>query len=462
MAQATHQMDVGNHQPIEVRPGANLSLLSTLKRYPIFLLAFGPPLIRSAGVDATKGMIDVWSFVQVGLLVVVAIRAIYRLISAEAVLIPKRIRSILNLMFLLGLVFLVSAIYSPSRLVSAAYSIFYLLNLICITEFTVDTYKNPPNWMQFVFHLRLIAFLLFILVLAVLPFAPQIVFTYIQGAGIRLLGGPVAPVVLVCPAIAVISAYSLLHSLESRRRSAFFLAIGFLGTLVTQSRGAELALLLSLAVLGINWAAARRRSALLFLFWSTVCFVLSSSLAGFIGLDQVWNTFNRNESVEGIKSASGRTDIWEFVIKYCLRHPQGMGYVAGFRVYFKNYSNPGLQVIVSHIGGAHNAFIQVLSDAGWLSLVLYLIVLVKTIALGRKVVMAHYLNVAPSDRLALHAIRCSLVLLILCLAGGMEDSAYSMPLREPFYFQSIVIAIILGVSARMIAACRAQNRALSA
>jgi hypothetical protein len=60
-----------------------------MRRYPIFLLAFGPPIFRSEGIDATKGVIDFWTILQVALLGVVAFRAILRFTSAESVYIPK-------------------------------------------------------------------------------------------------------------------------------------------------------------------------------------------------------------------------------------------------------------------------------------------------------------------------------------------------------------------------------------
>jgi len=59
--------------------------------------------------------------------------------------------------------------------------------------------------------------------------------------------------------------------------------------------------------------------------------------AGAIGGGRIWNTFNKGQSVAGIESASGRTEIWAFVVKSCLAHPQGMGYVAGFRIVFRQY-----------------------------------------------------------------------------------------------------------------------------
>lgn len=457
MTQSVHRADIGEFDPPMIRPVKSLSFLRFLSRYPIFLLAFGPPIFRDPkGIDATKGMIDVWSFLQVGLLSAVAIRAIYRLASAKSILIPKQVRSILKVAFILGLVFLASAAYAPSRLVSAAYSIFYLMAIISVAEFIADVYWDPPIWMESLFHLRTIALLLLGVVLLALLFAPILVVSVEEMAGVRLRGNAVAPVDMICPVIAIISAYTFTYRVESRARSALFFLVGLAGTFSTQSRGAELALLFSLAVLGYEWAKTGKRSAFLFLFGSTAFAVLSGIFVWLVGGSRIWSIINRGESVEGIKTASGRTDIWKFVIKYCINHPQGMGYITGFRVRFREYFALGLQVDVNRIGSAHNTYMQVLSDAGWISLMLYLILLTRIVVLGRRSVTTHSLNPVSSNRLPIHAIRCSLVLLFYFLANGMGSADFTFPLRASFYFQNITIAIILGISANLIAASRAR------
>jgi len=145
-------------------------------RYPVFLLAFGPPIFRSTkGIDITQGQVDVWSFLQAGLLGAVALRAIGRLAAAKSILIPPKIQSILKYVFFLGLLFLASVIYSPSRLATAAYSFLYLLTIICVAEFIVDVYRNPPDWVQCLFCLRFILFLLLVVVCLALAVNPELV-----------------------------------------------------------------------------------------------------------------------------------------------------------------------------------------------------------------------------------------------------------------------------------------------
>jgi O-antigen ligase len=433
-----------------------LSFFKFLQRYPIFILAFGPPIFRPFDdtVDATKGILDVWSFLQVGLLSVIAFRATWRLATARSILIPKQIQSILIAAFSLGALYLVSAEYSPNRIVSAAYSILYFLTLISVFEFILDVYRNPQNWLQSLFHLRLIALLVLSLVVVVLFLNPKLVIGAVPGVGVRFGGGTVGAVQLICPMIAIISAYTFLYSLESRARSAFLFLVGLAGVVLGRSRGCELALLLAFAILVFLWARLDRRAVYVVISGFLIFILLSGILVASIGGESIWNYFNRGQDLKGIESASGRTDIWNFVIQYCLSHPWGMGYVAGFRILFRNYYALGLQIDVNGIGSAHNAYIQVLADAGWLALAIYLIMLVKIVRLALRYSKKQtYLKFAPDNNSRM-AIECSLVMLVFILAVGLDTTGFAVPMKPDFYWLFIIIAIILGVSARMLAASR--------
>jgi O-antigen ligase len=426
-------------------------------RYPIFFLAFGPPLFRSGGIDITQGQVDVWSFLQVGLLGTVAARVVLRLAAAESIFIPQKIRSILKYALFLDLLFLVSATYSPSSLATAAYSFLYLLTIICVAEFIVDVYRNPPDWVQCLFHLRFISFLLLAVVLFALAVNTDLVMQVLPGVGIRLRGGAVAPVTVICPMIALISAYSFLHSLESRFRASIFFLIGLAGTLLTQIRGCEIALLLSLLFLASLWAKSSKRAMYLFISGLMASILFSVAVAAVVGPERIWNKFNRGQSVEGIESASGRTELWVFVVRYCVAHPWGMGYVDGFRVIFRQYFSLSTGQNLSQLGTAHNTYLDVLAGAGWLALAVYLIIIAKTVRLAWRFASRETSPSPAMDSAPRHAIRCALVLLIFCLAYGMGATEFSAPMRAGFYILYIIIAIILGASAGKIAGARPRN-----
>ncbi|MGA2352176.1 MAG: O-antigen ligase family protein [Terracidiphilus sp.] len=457
MKQTTQWNDHEERDLPGAQPPRRLTFLKFFMRYPIFILGFGPPLFRSAGVDATKGNLDAWSFLQVGMLLAVVAHALLRLAYAESIFMPKQIRLILNLTLVLNFLFLASAAYSPSQFVSAFYAIVDILILVCVAQFIADVYKDPPDWMQCLFQLRSMAFLQLGLVLITLAFKPSSVVVIEPGVGVRLYGGGVAPVALICPLIAIISAYTFLYSLESRSKSSLFFMVGLAGTLITQSRGGEIALIISLALVIAGWAKMNRRTAYIFISGIMAFTLLFGTVVATIGIERIWQIVNRGESAEGIASASGRTDIWKFVIHYCMGHPLGMGYIAGFRILFRSYFSLGSSLKTSHIGNTHNAFMEVLAGAGWPALALYLLIMAMIVFRGMRSVIKPAFSSITFDSAAYHANRCTLALLVCCFAGGMSDADFAVPMRVAFYLQNIIIAIILGISGRMIAVYRSRR-----
>jgi len=410
--------------------------------------------MQTVAGDTSQAHFDFWSVYQVGWISLIALRAILRLASARSIRIPKQIRSILRYAFFLGLLFLVSVAYSPGRIVSLEFSILYFLTLICVVEFIVDTYREAPDWLQCIFQLRLVSLMLFGAVLLTLPFAPSLVMAIVPGAGIRLLGNAVGSTPVLCPIIAIISAYSLLHSLESRVRATGFFLVGLAGTLMTQSRGTEVALFIVLAILSLGWAKKSRRSAYILIFAVAASILLAAAVVGSIGGGRIWNAFNRGQDVAGIANASGRTEIWKFAIQYSMTHPQGMGYVAGFRNIFTHHFDLNFEGDVTHLGTTHNTFVQYLVDGGWLGFLLFLIMSVKVVALGWRVTKKRSLVRLASECSTPHAIRCALLLLVFCFVEGMDTSVFNIPLQCAFYYQNIIVAIILGASASVLIASR--------
>jgi O-antigen ligase len=272
----------------------------------------------------------------------------------------------------------------------------------------------------------------------------------VPGAGVRLLGGAVGSPTTICPIIAIISAYSFRHSLEPRFRSTAFFLVGLAGTLIAQSRGTDLALLIVLAILAIEWGRTSKRSAYSLIAVLMTSLLITGVILGAIGGGRIWDTLNRGQDTSGIASASGRTDIWKFAIQYCVTHPQGMGYVAGFRSIFTKHFDLNFGADVSHLGTSHNAFIQYLVDGGWLGLAIYLLMLAKMIALGWRFAKGQSFVISAPVSSTIHAIRCGLLLLAYCLADGMDTSVFTIPLQEAFYYQNIIVAINLGACATMV------------
>jgi len=185
--QTAHLIDGSDRQSPAAGAHKSLSALRFFLRYPIFLLAFGPPEFKPpiVGVDTSQAHFDAWNVIQVAWLSVIALRAMLFLAGGRPTRITRQIRSVLRLAFVLGLLFLASVAYSPGRVISAEYCLLYFLNLACIAEFISDAYSDPPDWMQCVFQLRLVSILLTVTVLLTSVVTPNLV---IQGGG-RLMGG---------------------------------------------------------------------------------------------------------------------------------------------------------------------------------------------------------------------------------------------------------------------------------
>jgi len=299
--------------------------------------------------------------------------------------------------------------------------------------------------------------MLLILDIVVLFINPQYIVLGMGGAVIRFGGGTVGPTGVICPMIAIISAYMFLHSLESRVRAALLFIVGLIGTFGTRTRGNEIAFIISFAILVYFWARIGRHTAYMFVSLFSFFILLFGLIVQSVGGERLWDWFNRGQSLGGIESASGRTDIWYFVIQYCTSHPWGMGYIAGFRMLFRQYYALGLSVNVNGIGNAHNTYIQVLSDAGWLAIAIYLVILVRIIRIAWRFANEHNLSKSTLFNNYRMTIECSLVLLIYYLVAGISNADYIVPLKITFYWQFILIAIILGASATMIAAYRARG-----
>src|ERR1700689_5369085 len=103
MMQSALWIDRSEYEGPVVHASKRISFLKFFLRYPIFLLAFGPPQFKSlsawAGVDTSQAHFDIWSAIAVGWISVIALRAILRLVARRSILIPKPIRSILRLSF---------------------------------------------------------------------------------------------------------------------------------------------------------------------------------------------------------------------------------------------------------------------------------------------------------------------------------------------------------------------------
>jgi len=438
----------------QIRPLQGLSRFRFLLRYPILLLAFGPPELKEGVAGASGSHFDYWNLLQASWLAAISLRAIYRLLFSKSIRIPQQTRSILKYFAILGVLFLFSVAYSPVPAVSLQFLVLYILNLICVVEFLVDVYHNPPDWIQFLFAIRFIYLVLVVLVFVVLPFEPTWVMVTVEGHGIRLEGGQVASLDIICPVIAIISAYAFTFSLESKVKSVIFFLVAASALAATQVRGAEISLLLVLPILGIQWARRNVRFMSFFVSGALVIVLLSGLIAVALG-DRVLDTFLRGQDIGQVLGGSGRVAVWQGLVEYCLAHPQGMGYIAGMRnAHLGGVFGASMHIQLNAVGGTDDGYMEVLADAGWLALAVYLIVFFKTAKLGWRFVRSNYITYRFHKTSTLHALQCALLVFLYCCLEQLENSDFAIPARQGFYIQYISIAIILGASGTLLTAAR--------
>jgi len=151
-----------------------------------------------------------------------------------------------------------------------------------------------------------------------------------------------------------------------------------------------------------------------------------------------------------------------FVLQSSISNPQGMGYIAGIRKTRRPEYGSNLHASLYKVGGTDNSYFEVLADAGWLAIAFYLTMIIKTLVLGRRLEKKQAQIGTPGvDSATAHALRCAILLFIYCLLEQMEGSDFVTPLRQEFYLQNVIIAVILGASTSMLVALRPRSSALS-
>ena len=270
--------------------------------------------------------------------------------------------------------------------------------------------------------------------------------------GIRLLGGGICAVNSICPVIAIISAYSFLHSLESKISSAFFFLASTIGLVASQWRGAEVSLLLVLMVLGVGWARTRKHFAITVVPVAVASVLIAGLVVAAFGPHRVWVRFSHNQELGEFLGGSGRVEQWTALLSYCVRNPQGMGYVAGIRDAYIGQFARGGPWDQSHFAFIDNGYLEVLGDAGWLAFAVYATILIMTAACGWRALKSRSSASVPQIDVNSDSLRCTMLLFMYFLLQQMENSDYAIPLRQSFYLQYIVIAFILGQSAVMLRA----------
>jgi hypothetical protein len=213
-----------------------------------------------------------------------------------------------------------------------------------------------------------------------------------------------------------------------------------------------------LAVLATGSARKSRRAAYIFCFAFAALIVVAGVVVSAAGSERILTAINRGQDIEGVETLSGRTRVWESLIQYSIAHPQGMGYIAGIRTFWRVASAGSMHEALNNVGGTDSAYMETLADAGWLALAFFLITIGKIAALGLRLSKNAVSGALARDRITRHGLRCALLLLLLCVQEGLESSEFVVPLRGAFYLQEVIVAIILGASVSILLSSRSEFR----
>jgi len=229
--------------------------------------------------------------------------------------------------------------------------------------------------------------------------------------------------------------------------------------LSTQVRGAELGVFVVMAVLGFQWSKTNKRLAFLLMSGVVSFFLLVVLVVAAVGRDRIWSVIARGQDTEEVLSGSGRFDQWSALVQYCIDHPQGLGYISGIRHAHLGRFAMGTHLELNEVGGTDSSYMEVLGDAGWLAFFLYLLMLGKVAAVGWRFSKDRSLTSVKYDVNMRHTLQCALLLFLFCAIEQFENSDFALPLRQAFYAQYILFAIILGASGNVLAASRARYTA---
>ncbi len=93
-------------------------------------------------------------------------------------------------------------------------------------------------------------------------------------------------------------------------------------------------------------------------------------------------------------------------------------------------------------------------------MIIYLILIARIVAVAWRTAKVSSSKTLEYGCAPSHVMVCALALLVFCLVCGITGADFVVPMRASFYFQNIIIAIILGAYARTLIAARVKSRVL--
>lgn len=419
--------------------------LRSVFQYPVLLLLLGPPVIRVElrEVSASaSGAFDVWVLLQVAIYAYLGVRSAWYLHRTRQRRQVRGFWSFVKLSLALSMLLLISSAYSPEPKLTFAYGIFFLCGQLTVFHFVAQASREDVPLLALMAKARTIAIVLACLVgvvaLASIRAAGGV---YIPEAGLRILGGSVAPMPVLGQVIFAVSFYFMLFKLEPFRKSLFCLSVGIAVLAIAQTRSTYITVALAFAYVLCMWMKTSKSARLQFFAIVFLLPVLVVAGVAALGGERVYHVLTRGQSEEGMKTASGRTYVNDFVLHTVAESPLGIGYVAGFRSRFMALRDSSAPLDPSRIGNTHNMYFELLAGAGWLAFAAFIALLA--------MIARHCLQKRAPDFVQTanwHVRNLAWILFLSMLILGLFSSDFVLPARACFGYFWFVIGMIMSVS----------------
>lgn len=411
------------------------------KQYPLFLLLIGPPVFRTIGsreADASlQGSFDFWIIWQIAFYVVVGVMSFnnWQVIRRQHKP-PKLIRHMFIVIALLVLSLFASAIYSPSPLLTLAYSLLFAIGFFSALQFSFYIAYSPDDSIFFRLFsaARSIGLFLSILVYLAFFFGDNFVGFYIHNIGLRIMGGSIAPLAIISFVIFSITLSNFFYNKEKIITSIIYIIFSVAGILLAKTRSVYF---VSLIVAMWFWFFSKNNT---MKSWNFLKYAISFFLFPILFLliihnpNELIDLVTRGTMSTDVDSlVSGRLTIGNWVMHQISNNPFGLGYIAGFRDAFLQLHFTDSGLVASRIGNAHNSFLEMIAGGGWLSLSLFILLLLYSIVSLLKV----YRKIARSNLSTniSYATNLTFIIMFSFIFLSFITSDFVIPARSSFgYF----------------------------
>lgn len=425
----------------------------------IVFLYLGPPFYR-AGVRSAEasleGAVDVAILFRVAWWLFFGAVALLGIVRMRRHLVGFfRDHQLLHLLVVAYLVALgVSVLRSPALLFSAVNVGMMAVLVVAALDLGLRLRIGVMTVRDLLRDLNTASWTLLAVMGALLVVAPGVVASRGEGA-LRLLGGDIGdPTVLAGAAVVTGVHLALTSGGWARRLYALSLVPAFAALLLTRGRTVYVGIVLSLAIWFVLWLA-RTRPARAVRAVATVALV-AGALCGAALVAQVASdgallaaagTYLVRD-VDTVGNLSGRTGIFQVLLRAVPENPLGLGFMAGPRTLLLGSAGELLRydVIAARIGNAHNAYLEMLAGTGFLGGFAFAALLIAS--------LARLMTLRARDLAAAAA------LLALVIVHGFTGSDAALPFGQASALLWMMVGTALGMRARSVAPARARPAAL--